>query len=111
MVYASPMPTKTRPRQASPPTIVLAPNPQSPRLDDPVLDVMRRAIAQFLKDGNDPRVLPSVAASDIVELEGLYYVVLRNAPHEEPLKVYRLFGDRSLKGLNRIPRALREMVA
>ena len=108
MVYAPGMPNRTR---AAP--IVLAPNPQSPRLSDPALDVMRRAIAQYLKDGNDPRVLPSVAASTILEHEGLYYVVLRAQPGAEPLKVYRLFNDakRSLKGLNRVPREVREAAA
>lgn len=91
--------------------MVAAPNPLSPRLPDPALDVMRRAFAQYLKDGNDPRVLPSVAASAIVEHAGLYYVVLRARAGGQVLKVYRLFDDKSLKGLARVPAEVREMAA
>lgn len=71
----------------------------SPRLEDPALDVMRRAIMQYLKDGNDPRVLPTVEASSIEEYDGLYYVLLRSREGLPPLKIYRLFNDRTLKGL------------
>ena len=67
------------------------------------MDVMRRAIMQYLKDGNDPRVLPNVRESSVEEIDRLYYVVLRHKRGEPPLKVYRLFNDRSLKGLYRLP--------
>jgi hypothetical protein len=75
----------------------------SPRLDDPSLDVMRRAIMQYLRDGNDPRVLPMVSESSIEEYGGLNYVVLRSRRGLPPLKVYRLFDDKALKGLYRLP--------
>lgn len=89
------------------------PNPQSPRLDDPALDVMRRAFAQYLHGGGDPRVLPSVEASAIVEHDGLFYVAVRDRPGAEPLVIFRLFDDvnRSLKGLVRVPPAAREAIA
>lgn len=64
---------------------------------------MRRAFMQYLRDGNDPRVLPSVAESSIEEYGGLYYVVLRDKRGRVPLKVYRLFDNRALKGLYRLP--------
>jgi hypothetical protein len=91
---------------------ILAPPGQSPlstspRLDDPTLDVLRRSFIQYLKDGNDPRTLPTVMASTIEEHDSLYYVVLRVDTDHPPLKVYRLFNDLSLKGLYRLPAALK----
>jgi hypothetical protein len=79
----------------------------SARLDDPSLDVMRRAFMQYLKDGNDPRLLPTVAASTIEQHGDLHYVVLRADNEHPPLKVYRLFDNLSLKGLYRLPPALK----
>ena len=80
----------------------------SPRLEDATLDVFRRAIQQYLKDGNDPRLLPTVGASTIEQHDGRYYVVLRAADRAiAPLKVYRLFNDHSLKGLYRVPPAIK----
>ena len=62
---------------------------------------------QYLKDGNDPRTLPTVAASTIEQHDGLYYVVLRASKDQPPLKTYRLFENLSLKGLYRLPPAIK----
>lgn len=74
------------------------------------MDVVRRGFMQFLKDGNDPReVMPeAVKASTIEQHAGLYYLVLRPRAGFPPVKVYRVDDDRSLKGLARWPRSIRD---
>ena len=80
----------------------------SPRLEDGTLDVYRRAFAQTLKEGLDPRFMPDFERSSIEQHDGLYYVVVRTRDERvPPLKVFRLFDDHSLKGLYRYPRAIK----
>jgi hypothetical protein len=72
---------------------------------------MRRAFAQVLKDGHDPRVMLSFSRSTIEEHNSLWYVVVRaHDEHIPPIAVYRLFNDFSLKGLNRYPRPIRDEI-
>lgn len=98
------------------PNAVLAPPDQPPlstsvRLDDPLLDVIRRAITAYLKYGEDPSVMPTVDHSTIEQHDGLYYVVLRASdPSMPPLKVYRLYADLRLKGLYRLPSAIKREI-
>lgn len=84
----------------------------SPRLDDPNLDVMRRAFAQTLKSGLDPRVMLSFDRSTIERHGGLYYVVVR--PHDPslpPQDVYRLKPDYSIVAIKRhYPRPIKDEI-
>ena len=78
------------------------------------MDVLRRALMQYLKDGNDPRdiALEAVQRSTIEQHGGLYYVIVRGRSDLPPLKVYRLVDDaaRSLKGLERPPRPIKDKI-
>lgn len=83
----------------------------SPRLDDPNLDVMRRAFAQTLKSGLDPRIMLSFERSSIEKHDGLYYVVVR--PHDPslpPQEVFRLKPNYSIVALHRYPRPIRDEI-
>ena len=83
----------------------------SRRLDDPTMDVFRRAFVAYLEAPGDPRTMPGMGRSRIEEYGGLFYVVCRpDDPELPPVAVFRLFNDLSLKGLNRYPRAIRDEI-
>ncbi|MCA1807640.1 MAG: hypothetical protein LC687_07315 [Actinobacteria bacterium] len=65
--------------------------------DEP--DLLRRAMAAYYRAGG--RDQPSDAESNVAEIEGRVYVVLRNV--SGPLAVYRLTSQDKIRVLRRWP--------
>ena len=64
-------------------------------------NLLNRAIAAHFRAATDGQPLQPSKDSDVREVDGKIYVVLRNVTG--PLKVYRVRTDGVLKGLKRWP--------
>lgn len=68
-------------------------------------ELVRRAMAAYFRAGNTEQ--PGESSSEVRDIEGRHYVVLRNV--NGVLAVYRLTNQGKLRVLRRWPKEIKEM--